>query len=373
VAALDFLDDELARLRRDGLWRDPDATPPDPTLLDLTSNDYLALAREPVSRETLLACSGIRAGAGASRLLDGTDRAHLALEAALAAWVRLPSALLFSTGYAANVGAMSALAGPGDLVVSDALNHASLIDGCRLSRATVRVTPHRDVDAVVRALDEPARRRFVVVEGLYSMDGDSPDLRALREVTQRAGAILVVDEAHSLGVFGPRGAGLCAEQGVVPDVFIGTLGKAVGAAGAFVAGRPELRAWLWNRARSFVFSTAPSPLLAAVTLDRVLTTQAADARRAHLLGLAGTLTARLRGAGLNVPADTRGPIVPVLLGDPERALAASASLRRAGLHVRAIRPPTVPEGTSRLRVSLHAGITAAQLDAAAAALGSLAP
>ncbi len=182
----------------------------------------------------------------------------------------LPSSLVFSSGYAANVGLMSSLPRPGDLVVSDALNHASIIDGIRLSKCRVAVVPHLDVGAVETALrDRGAGRAFVVTESYFSMDADSPDLGALRALCDRHGAALVVDEAHAVGVLGPGGAGLCAEQGVVPDALVGTFGKAFGAAGAFVAGCEALTRWLWNSARSFVISTGMSPVVAAAALDGV--------------------------------------------------------------------------------------------------------
>jgi len=319
--------------------------------IDASSNDYLGLA-DVVSRETHV--QGVPVGAGASRLIHGTREAHVRLEQALAAWVELPAGLLFTSGYAANVGVLTALGRLGTVIISDRLNHASIIDGCRLSRAICEVVPHLDVTAVGDALRRhpDARARWVVVESCYSMDGDGPDLRALRALCDSHDAGLIVDEAHGLGVFGPGGAGRCVAEGVVPDVLVGMLGKAVGAQGAFAAGSTRLRDLLWNDARSFVFSTAGSPRLAAEALLHVEHARAADAQRARLLGLAAELRARVALA--SNPFDLGGPIVPVLVGHNERALRAVERLAHQGILAQAIRPPTVPEGSARLRLTVKA-------------------
>ncbi|MGH7439646.1 MAG: aminotransferase class I/II-fold pyridoxal phosphate-dependent enzyme, partial [Polyangiaceae bacterium] len=257
--ALHFLEEALSEASRQHLFRDRPALRPGggPSFC---SNDYLGLASRLAAPAT--------SGSGASRLVSGERAEHGALEEAVAGLVGLPSSLVFSSGYAANVGLLSSLPRPGDLVVSDALNHASIIDGIRLSKCRVAVVPHLDVGAVEAALgDRGAGRAFVVTESYFSMDADSPDLRALRAVCDRHGAALLVDEAHAIGVLGPGGAGLCAEQGVVPDALVGTFGKAFGAAGAFVAGCEPLTQWLWNTARSFVFSTGMSPVVAAAALE----------------------------------------------------------------------------------------------------------
>lgn len=344
--SLGFLDEELAKLEAAGLLRLPSA-PPDPFLLDCSSNDYLGYARD-VSRETSL-------GAGASRLIHGTTSEHLELESRLADWVQLPAALLFSSGYAANVGLLQSLARPGDVIFSDELNHASLIDGCRLSRARTVVVPHNDLEALDRALAaEAGRRRWIVTESYYSMDGDGPDLVALRALADRHGAHWLVDEAHALGVFGPSGAGRCAEHHVKPDALMGTLGKSVGSSGAFVAGSPSLRLYLWNRARSLVFSTATSPSLAQQTLAMVEAVQRADPQRAQLLRKAEAFVTRLQRAGMPFPERyLTGPIVPVVLGTADAAQQLARELTEAGFLVQAIRPPTVPAGTSRLRITLR--------------------
>jgi len=324
--------------------------------LDACTNDYLGLGARSVSRETLSRLRGARAGAGASRLVQGTFAEHEVLERELAEWLGTEACLLTLSAFAANVGLIPALADAESLVVSDALNHASIVDGCRLARARVVVTPHLEVAAVEAALREhrggaPA---WVVTEGLFSMDGDCPDLPGLRVLCDRYGAGLVVDEAHSLGVLGPGGAGRAAAQGVRADVLVAGLGKSVGSQGGLLACSSSLRSWLWNRARSFVFSTAPSPLLCRLTLAQVQATRAADEARSRLAARSGELLAALAASGLPAVPGALGPIVPVLLGSNERALGAMAELRRRGILAQAIRPPTVPLGAARLRLTVHA-------------------
>jgi 8-amino-7-oxononanoate synthase len=354
-----YLSAQLRTLSDAGLLRDPaDAqtrlalAESRPDFIDACSNDYLGLAASPtdVSRETA------RVGAGASRLVQGTWPQHEALEGALAKWVGAESALLFSSGFAANVGALAALCGPDSVVLSDALNHASLIDGCRLSRAEVAVVPHLDLAALETALvyGTAARARWVVSEAYFSMDGDGPNLAALRAICDRHRAFLVLDEAHSLGVYGPGGAGRSAEAGVVPDVFIGTLGKAVGVQGAFVAGSEALRTFLWNRARSLVFSTAPSPELCTRLLEHVELTRHAGALREIVLQRASELRALLAERGVSLIPRSFGPIVAVLVGESDRAQEAAEFLRSQGILAQAIRPPTVPDGFARLRLTVGA-------------------
>lgn len=352
MTVLHWLETELLQLKVRGLLRSPeDATRPD--LLDLSSNDYLGYAADPVSRETLAREQG---GAGASRLVSGTFPVHDELEGVLAEWLQADAALLFSSGYAANVGVIPALIGPGDAIFSDQLNHASIIDGCRLSGAKIHVYPHLELGVLRAQLQQSQgfRRRLVVSESYFSMDGDGPNLPEMAGICAESGAMWLLDEAHALGVFGPRGAGRAQQAGVRPDVLVGTFGKALGAQGAFVAGSTSLRAWLWNRARGFVFSTSVSPLLAALVLRNVQRGQADDAARSALNELCLDLRRRLDSAGVRLPPGQFGPIFPILLGAPERALTVAARLHEAGFHAPAIRPPTVPEGTSRLRITLNA-------------------
>ncbi len=353
---------ELAKLREAGLLRRSDEVPA--AGLDGWSNDYLGLGACPPGPELLARITAAPTSGRASRLIFGGAEVHSALERALAAWVDQPVALVFSTGYAANVGVLSALAGEGDLIVSDALNHASLIDGCRLSRAEVVIVPH--LSDPRGALSRPARRRFLVTESYFSMDGDSPDLAELRRVASEAGALLVVDEAHALGVYGPRGAGLCAASGLRADLVIGTLGKALGAEGAFVACSAALRELLWNRARSFVFSTAPSPVTATIALSRLRDVIEGDRLRETLAARVAELD-RALGSAWPRPPGSHGPIRPLLAGSPANALALERSLGAAGVVTRAIRPPTVPAGTSRVRLTVKATWSPADVARVAAA------
>ncbi len=379
---LAHLADQLDQLDREGLRRHA-REPVAAGTLSFCSNDYLGLAARPAPP--------VASGSGASRLIAGEHDEHRRLERAFATWLGAEDALAFASGYAANVGALSALAGPRDVIVSDALNHASLIDGARLSRARVAVVPHGDVGAVARALaDRNEARAWVVVESYYSMDADGPDLADLRGICDRHGAALYVDEAHALGVLGPRGRGRCAEAGIVPDVLVGTLGKAFGSQGAFVMGRTVLREWLWNRARSFVFSTGLAPVSAAAgmrALQTVIDEPALAARVRDLserlregLVAAGAVRAGTHATGpsttqpglapLAAPAPALlgfGHVVPIVLGTPARALRWAASMREQGIEVHAIRPPTVPAGASRIRMTLTAAHSAADVDRAVAA------
>jgi len=277
----------------------------------------------------------------------------------LAAWVGAESGLLFSSTYAANLGLISALGVPGSLILSDAANHASLIDGARLSKADVRVLPHLDLAALSAALNDQrgSRACWVVTESYFSMDGDGPDLAALRALCDRYDAGLIVDEAHALGVFGDQGSGRCAEAGVRPDVLVGALGKAVGTQGGFVAGSQQLRTFLWNKARSFVFSTAPSPRIADLSSVHLQLTRDADPLRAELARNVTQLRADLDAARLPLAANSFGPIVSVILAENERVLAAAARLRSVGILAQAIRPPTVPIGSARLRLTVKATFT----------------
>lgn len=351
---------ELERLEREGLLRAPRVVAPG--AIGFASNDYLGLADTPAPPEA--------AGAGASRLIAGQRPAHEALESSVAAWLGMPAALVFSSGYAANVGVLTALAGPGDRIVSDALNHASIVDGARLSKAEIVITAHNDADAVAEALARPcAGRTFVVTESYFSMDADVPDLARLRALADAHGAALIVDEAHALGVLGPGGRGLCAEAGVVADVLVGTFGKAFGAAGAFVAGSDVLTRWLWNRARSFVFSTGVSPAVARAALANLLRSQAEPALRQRTVANADRLRAGLATVGVEVGGTAH--VIPWLVGDGATALRIAAELGARGFDVVAIRPPTVPRGGARLRLSVTARHTPEAIDALVRAAGEV--
>jgi 8-amino-7-oxononanoate synthase len=343
-------------------------------VLAFCSNDYLGLASHPdLPAAAAHAAARDGFGASASRLVAGDLPAHRDLEAALAAHLGLPAALVFPTGYQANVGTLVALAGRDDLIVSDALNHASIVDGCRLSRAHIAVYPHRDAATAARLLADGQRyrRRLLVTESLFSMDGDVAPLADLAQVAAESNAVLVVDEAHAFATLGPNGRGLCASVGVLPDVFVGTLGKSIGAAGGFVAGPQPLRAILINRARTFVYTTAlPPPVAAAATAGLALAAGPEGAHRRDLLAnRCAWLADQLLMAGLTSPSQvSAGPIFPLVLGEDARALAVAAALRDRGLFIPAIRPPTVPAGAARLRLTLSASHSVDDLDLLMAAL-----
>jgi len=372
---LRHLAQDLAELERMGLMRvrpDPIDQNADPRTVFLGSNDYLGYRSSGrLTRYALSAAAEHPPGSGASRLVLGEHRAHRALERALADWLEVEETLVFTSGYAANIGVITALAQEGDLIVSDAWNHASIIDGCRLSRAKVAVVPHGSVDGVRAALRaSAARRRWVVTEGYFSMEGDTPDLASLRSVCDEEDAALIVDDAHAIGVFGPGGRGCAHAAGARPDALVGTLGKALGSQGAFVAGSRDLCRWLWNRARPFVFSTGLSPLLAAIGQGAVIEAKGDERRRLRLRAASDRLRGGLAEAGLPV-APSYGPIIPLILGEETRALRWSRRLAEQGVRIQAIRPPTVPPGTSRLRIAARADLTDDDLDRAITALVAL--
>nr|WP_216623248.1 8-amino-7-oxononanoate synthase [Corallococcus exercitus] len=338
----------------------------DERLVNFSSNDYLGLAASPAVRAAVAAAlERYGVGTGASRLVVGDMVPHQRLEARLARFERAEAVRLFNSGYAANTGILPALVGPGDAVFSDALNHASLVDGCRLSRARVVVYPHADVAALTRALeDTPARRKLVVTDSVFSMDGDVAPLREILAACEAHGAALMVDEAHATGVLGARGAGLCEALGVEDrvDLRMGTLSKALGGLGAYVATSRAVADLLVSRARPFVYSTALPAALCAGAECAVDLVEHDPAPRERLWGHIHRFTGGLRALGL--PAEPRSAIFPVILGEPSRALDAAKRLRDAGLLVKAIRPPTVPDGTSRLRFCLSAAHTMGHIDLA---------
>lgn len=374
----------LAELEAGGLLRHPlsisGAQGPEVEIdgravLCFCSNNYLGLANHP----DLVAASNAAThdegvGAAASRLITGTMDAHRSAEQAYGEFVGKPAAALFATGYAANLGTVQALAGPEDVIFSDALNHASLIDGCRLSRADVHVYRHRDVDHLEALLQEHrsgARRALVLTDSLFSMDGVTAPLADISRVARSFDAGLVVDEAHALGVFGPNGRGLAASVGVEPDVIVGTLGKSFGVAGAFVAASEDVVSLVRNRARSFVYSTAPPPMIARAAIVALRLVHDADKARHTLLTHADQLRSGLRELGFEVPhGDSQ--ILPVLIGENHRTMQLSANLLDRGVFVQGIRPPTVPEGTARLRLTPMANHRPEHIQGALEAFASLA-
>jgi 8-amino-7-oxononanoate synthase len=339
--------------------------------LAFCSNDYLGLANHPrIVGAAIDAALRHGIGQGASHLLSGHSAAHERLESALAEFVRMPRALLFSSGYLANIGAVTALAGPEDAVFSDALNHASLIDGVRLSRAQVVRYPHADVDFLSQALAASSgKTKLIVTDSVFSMDGDMAPIPALLDLCERHDALLLVDDAHGFGIVGTEGRGSAEHFGVRSPrvVYVGTLGKAAGVSGAFVAGTAEVVETILQRARTYIYTTAAPAMLAAAVEASLQIIETEEWRRERLRKLIGALREPLREAGVELrPSST--PIQPLVLGANARALSASAALRERGIVVPAIRPPTVPEGTSRLRISLSAAHTEQDVSRLVAAL-----
>jgi 8-amino-7-oxononanoate synthase len=360
---------DLYRRRRVAAWS-PELGPAELVVdghrcLAFCSNDYLGLARDPRLAEALSrhARTG-GTGSGAAHLVAGHGPEHQALEEELAEFTGFPRALLFSTGYMANLGLLCALAERGDLVAEDRLNHASLLDASRLSGATVRRYAHADAAAAARRLQGTARRRLVVTDGVFSMDGDVAPLAALATVARQHQAELLVDDAHGLGVVGPDGRGSVAAAGLRPQdvtALVGTLGKAFGTFGAFVAGSEPVIETLVQRARSYIYTTAPPPPLAAATRQALAIARAEPWRRERLAALVARFRRGAGLLGLRLP-DSATPIQPVLAGSSGAALQAAAALFEAGLWVTPIRPPTVPAGTARLRITFSAAHEEADVD-----------
>ncbi len=372
------LHDRLRERRRDGLNRELEPAHG----IDFTSNDYLGLSRHPrLLRHLSEILQECPAGAPASRLLRGNHPIHEEAEGRFAEFKGTEAALLFPSGYQANAGALTALIGRHDRVLSDEWNHASLIDGMRLTGAERVIYPHLDLDAVETHLrrPHPGGRTFVVTESLFSMDGDIAALDELVRLTHRHGALLMVDEAHATGLFGDtRGSGLVEFFAVERDVLATTssCGKALGLSGAFVTGSRIVKDHLVNHARSFVFTTAPSPLLAATVCESLRIANEEPWRRERALRNADRLRERLRA--LDVPGSSppeageartpSGPIIPIPIGDNRLSVEIATRIRGTGYDVRTLRPPTVPDGTARLRVSVHADHHDEDIDGVAEAI-----
>ncbi len=345
-------------------------------MLAFCSNDYLGLAADPRLAEAL--ATGARAagsGSGAAHLVSGHHRGHHALEEELAEFVGAERALLFSTGYMANLGVIPALLGRGDSVLQDRLDHASLIDGARLSGARLRRWPHGDLAALERQLASASGRVLVAVDAVFSMDGDRAPLRELAALCARHDAALMIDDAHGLGVLGPQGRGSLAAAGLDFDavpVYMATLGKALGVAGAFVAGSALLIETLIQRARPYVYTTAMPPALAEATRAALRIAAEEEWRRERLRALVTRFRREAAALGLRLVEDADTPIQPVLLGEAAEALRWSERLAERGLLVPAIRPPTVPRGAARLRITFSAAHEAADLDRLLDGLAALA-
>lgn len=367
---------ELAELDRTGLRRrlktrsSPQTAAWDEAgrrVVNFSANDYLGLAADPRLAEAARSATEHGWGSGASPLVTGRSTWHARLEERLAEFEGAEAALLFPTGFAAGAGVIPALVGRDDAILADAKNHACLIDGCRLSGADRHVYPHNDVDALRSLLEATAsaRRRLIVTDGLFSMDGDLAPLDRIAELARRHGAMLLVDEAHATGVLGQRGRGSLEHFGVSAAetalVKTGTLSKALGSLGGFVCGSRELIDWLANRSRPYVFSTATPLAVAAASLAAVEIVSKDPRLGPGLLERADRLRNRLREAGFDT-GDSTTQIIPIRVGDPERAVRWSHRLGEAGLLVPAIRPPSVPPGESLLRISVCRGHTQAEFE-----------
>jgi len=383
------LADDLGSIEAAGLWRElreiESAQEPSVVLrgrevLLFCSNNYLGLANHPeVVAAAREATARYGASAASSRLISGHMRPHRELEEHIARWKSVEAALAFSTGYQANVGAINSLLGPDDVIVSDELNHASIIDAARLSRARIAVFRHNDVQQLEDRLREAsgARRVLVATESVFSMDGDTAPLAEIVALAKRHGAWTLVDEAHAAGVFGKHGAGLADELGLTADIdiHVGTLGKALGSFGAYVAGSRRLVDLLVNRARPFIFTTGLPPSAVAAASASIDICEREPERAAGLRLRVRELAQRLRAAGLDVP-EAQSQILPVRIAaqegpgrdDASRTMRAMANLLERGVYVAGIRPPTVPRGTSRLRLSVMATHSDEQLERAASAL-----
>lgn len=371
---------ELEGLRSQGLYRvrrtlegpqgvnvEVDGRP----LINFSSNDYLGLASSPALREAMV--EGVQrygVGSGASHLICGHATPHHALEEALAHFLRRDAVLLFSTGYMANLGIVSSLCSRHDTVYQDRLNHASLIDGARLSGARLVRYAHGTSPVIERD-----RHGLVVTDGVFSMDGDLANLPLLTKSSREGEALLVIDDAHGLGVIGPTGRGILEHWGMSQEdcpLLVGTLGKAFGTFGAFVAGPRDLLDFLVQKSRTYIYTTALPPALAHATLRSLSLIQAEDWRRVYLERLIHRFRAAASGLGFHL-LDSESPIQPIVIGDNGVALAASQQLLERGFLVIPVRPPTVPKGTARLRVTLTAGHTERQVDQLLDALSDLAP
>ena len=345
------------------------------SMLLMCSNDYLGLSQHPALREAaLLTMERFGSGSGASRLVSGTSSMHEELENALATFKKSEATILFNSGYAANTGIIPALVQEGDVVFSDSLNHASIIDGCRLSRAVVQVYRHKDVNQLETLLrrEQTTGRKLIVTDGVFSMDGDIAPLPDIVALADRYGALLLVDDAHATGVLGKTGRGTVEHfglEGRVP-IQMGTLGKALGSFGAYVAGNKDLIDFLINRSRSYIYSTSLPPAVCAASLAALRIIDSEPERRESLwrnrkLFIAGVESLRIS------TGSSETPIVPLMIGGSEKVLSAGTRLFESGIFATAIRPPTVPEGASRIRMTLMANHTDADIDTALDVLHTL--
>ncbi|HEX6175291.1 MAG TPA: 8-amino-7-oxononanoate synthase [Candidatus Binatia bacterium] len=372
-----FIQDELQALKSASLFRRLRSVAGDqgPTLmvdgrevLNFSSNNYLGLANHPaLGKAAIDAIGRYGCGSGASRLISGNMTLHEELEAKLAELKGAEAALVFNSGFQANTGIIPTLVGDGDVVFSDALNHASIIDGCRLSRAKIVVYRHCDVEQLEYGLKRAPRssRKLIVTESLFSMDGDEAPLKQIVELSEKYDAMIMVDEAHATGVYEPDGAGLVSQLGLAERVLVqmGTLGKALGGFGAYIAGSAMLRELLINRCRSFIFTTSLPPAVMAMGIAALELIKHEPERRRVLRDNCARLRSGLTKLGYS-PGDSRSQILPLLIGDANECMRLSSRLLDRGVFAQGIRPPTVPPGTSRLRITLMATHTSDQIDRA---------
>ena len=369
-----FIEAELAELSRRGLYRTLRRVEGDqgPTLLlngreviNFSSNNYLGLANHTALRQAAKeAIDRYGCGTGASRLISGNMALHEELESKISALKGTEAALVFNSGFQANTGVLATLVGEGDVIFSDELNHASLIDGCRLSRAETVVYRHCDLDCLEQGLKNvsPHGRKLIVTESLFSMDGDEAPLRGIVVLAEKYGAMVMVDEAHATGVFGPNGAGLVAQAGLSDRVLVqmGTLGKALGGFGAYIAGAHSLRELLINRCRSFIYTTSLPPAVMAMGIAAIEIIEKEPNRREQLRNNGALLRAGLTESGYCL-GKSQSQILPVIIGDASRCMSLSQQLLEEGVFAQGIRPPTVPPGTSRLRITMMATHTPAHI------------
>ncbi|WP_333769880.1 8-amino-7-oxononanoate synthase [Streptomyces sp. IBSBF 2435] len=372
----DWIGEQAAARAAAGLRRELRPRPADSALLDLAGNDYLGLSRHPeVTRAGADACLRWGAGATGSRLVTGSTALHAELEAEIADFTGFEAALVMASGYAANLAAVTALTGPGSLLVSDAANHASLIDGCRLSRARTEVVPHADTDAVRKALAGKTGPALVVSDSVFSVDGDAAPLAGLAAAARDHGAALLVDDAHGLGVLGDGGRGAPHAAGLAgaPDVVCtATLSKALGAQGGVVLGPAAVIDHLVNAARTFIFDTGLAPAAAGAALGALRLLRREPDRAGRALAAARTFHRLLTAAGLDATAPD-ACVVSVRAPSPAAAVTWAAAVRSAGLSVGCFRPPSVPDGISRLRITANAALTDARIAAAVATIVATAP
>ncbi len=370
----DILTARLAEVKESGLYRRLRAVESSQDaaiilegheVLLFSSNNYLGLANHPALKQAAQeATEQYGCGSGASRLISGSMAIHHKLEQRLAALKKTDATLVFPTGYHANIGALSALMGPDDAIFSDSLNHASIIDGCRLSRADTQIYRHADTDHLSELLKARPQsgQRLIVTDTVFSMEGDLAPLSEIVALAQEYNAWIMVDEAHATGVFGPHGGGLVEKLGLAQqiDIQMGTLGKALGCVGAYIAGSHELIDWLINRARSFIYTTGLPPAVAASALAALDIVESEPERREQLWDNTKFLSDGLLSLGYTL-GDTRSQILPVIIGEADQTMALAQAMLQHGVFAHGIRPPTVPEGTSRIRATPMATHTQAQL------------